>query len=214
MMKKNLCVLLALVCSLGLFAQEDEWKSYGRNDLKITYGAPSWYPIIFEVANMFGEEMLDVIIQDLGLESKHKGNYHYFGNVGLQYHYQVAKWCRVGASFNWDGSYSYYYNDKEHNHRIGKRTDNFITMMASCQFTYLHRKYVRLYSGVELGTTCWLSEAKYDDPIKNNKDKAYWMLGANVTLIGVNAGGPHVYGIAELNVGAASIIDAGIGFRF
>lgn len=41
-----------------------------------------------------------------------------------------------------------------------------------------------------------------------------WLPAINLTVLGVNAGGKHVWGLAELNLGSDAIFRAGIGVQF
>ena len=93
-MRKIFVVMMAAVLgSASLMAQEVQtahWEDQ-RNSLSISAGY---------VSGFFFSKL---IIAWIGPAASHARKTDYYGSYGLQYHYQVNSWCRVGAKFNWEG---------------------------------------------------------------------------------------------------------------
>lgn len=186
-MKRFLIGAMSLMIASSLFAQgaEYDWRDY-RHTVILSYGSPSLV-----------DGMVDGLVWlfTWGQEETAKST----GQIGVQYGYNALKWLRVGGRFSYLGSYYPGYEPYTHSCKVSGRVD----------FTYLNRRYVTLYSGVELGASVNYNVYSLPD---DNYVKPSLVIG--VTPIGIQAGGSHVFGMAELNIGSTEIIRAGIGIRF
>lgn len=116
------------------------------------------------------------------------------GEHALHYRWNALQWLRVGGDLSYS-RLSYTMTNS------GDYLFNRMGMQAKIDFTYLNRRYVKLYSGLGLGIgVLW----GYEPPIKP-------MPQFTLTPIGVEAGGDRVYGLAEINIGTTAIFQAGIG---
>lgn len=108
---------------------EYDWRNH-RHSLLVSYGTPS--VLATSVAGF-------VWILNLGNDK-----YPLFvGPVSVEYDYNVLKWLRVG------GRLSYMYvRDKS---RYGSGDNHVLGATARLDFTYLNRRKIKLYSGLELG---------------------------------------------------------------
>lgn len=233
--------------------EEYDWQEW-RNDITITAGpwsAPNM------VISLFGQTIINATpIKDYASI----GNVYISGNYGLNYHYQLKRWFALGAKVTYEwSSFNLMYsgndaqvhsalmeqlptqtktntNDYSDNYRLlGQSYQQAITAMFSMQFTYLNKRLVKLYSGIDLGAGVAIWERKnvwngdipetaqaVNDDLKKINDikneladakKAYFIPAFNLTPIGVKVG-TRVYGMAELNIGFESLIKLGIGARF
>ena len=104
------------------------------------------------------------------------------------------RWLRIGAIAN----YEYWMGDiKTHDAAV----------LAKVDFTYINKEHLRLYSGVGLGVGVHIE--KYADGTVAGR----YIPAVIGTPIGLQAGSPKVYALVETNVGSASFLRVGIGFR-
>ncbi|MBP5319075.1 MAG: hypothetical protein J6Y77_06710 [Paludibacteraceae bacterium] len=124
-----------------------------------------------------------------------------YGNYGVGYAHEFLPWLSVTGKCLYEGYDNLIYTDKEKTELERKYLTSVVTLMPGVRFTYLNRKYVRLYSSVDLGAT-YMTDT---DP--------KWIFAFNVTPIGVQAGN-RVYGLAECNLGCDAIFKVGLGVKF
>ena len=205
-MKRILClVVLATTLSLSTRAQEEyHWNDF-RHSLSITAGCPSGYWA-------FRGLLVDIWVSAFD----HAANSKYYGAYSLNYHYQCLWWLRAGFKAAWEGDSHDIYAEKEKTNMKGHSFGHTVTLMPSCQFTYLNRRYVQLYSGIDVGVGVMMRENHYINGYTDGNGKtdnlSYSFLPAiNITPIGVCFGNERVYGLAEINVGADAIFKGGIG---
>lgn len=119
------------------------------------------------------------------------------GPFTIDYGYNIKHWLRVG------GTFSYLYGEK-----VNERLDHVFGFVARVDFTYLNRRKVKLYSGYGMGVAL----------LYRQRNRSYNYLDFepcfNLCLIGVHAGGDHVFFLGECNFGTSEAFRAGIGFHF
>lgn len=178
-----------------------DWRKY-RSSLSVTAGSPSLLSgttgIMFAVKDAFNEP----------------NNHTYIaGTYGIHYGYNALKWLRVGGGI----SYGHFKTEATYmKKRHVERYDELI-LLAKVDFTYLNRRYVRLYSGVGAGVD-FTFMSKTVDGKRLSEDEAGKFFQAlpawTFTALGVEAGGKRVYGIAEVNIGFTDLLRVGLGVRF
>lgn len=203
-------LVVALFVSTALFAQEEastkstyNWQDH-RHSLSVSAGSPSLF------SGTVG------ILTALFDAFEHTGNPHVkiFGSYGIHYGYNALSWLRVGGSFvysGWnelatDAPANYYHKESYHE----------FSFIGKVDFTYLNREHVRLYSGVGIGGILNMTDTYgYVSNFAPDSERTYFPnLAWTVTPIGIEAGGKYVYGLAEINIGTADLLRAGIGVRF
>lgn len=215
-MKKVLCLTMLLATlSLTAHAQEEvqqetqpynySWSDY-RHSLSVTVGIPSGY-------YLFREILVDIWVSAFD----HAKNGKYYGAYSMQYHYHCLSWLCTGFKASWEGdSHDIYGKQDETEYLKGHSFGHTVSLMPSLQFTYLNKRHVQLYSGLDVGVNVMLRENHYvngyTDSDGNPDNVNYTFLPAiNVTPIGVCFGNERVYGLAEVNLGADAIFKGGIG---
>lgn len=196
-------LFFSLLLLLGMTAQMSaadklgyDWKDK-RHSISLSYGSPS---LISGTSGVFSS-----------LFSGKDAQSHLYGTYGVHYGFNVLRWLRVGGSLlnsGWE---------------ITKQNENYTSrdvyyegqLMGKADFTYLNRRYVRLYSGLGVG----ISVAKHNKySTQPDANIAPIPLEAHVafavTPFGLEAGGKHVFGLAEINIGTAEVLRAGLGVRF
>lgn len=208
-MKKTGLIALAILLTLTASAQSENGDlNAQQNHLSVSGGPVSamYFGVgwIFDFVNAFVDR------QD---------NTTHYGNYAINYHRQLKDWLRVGVKADWEGAGYRFYTDDTKSEAQGMHTMHWVSAMASCQFTYLHHPHVMLYSGVDLGVGALLMDDRYYDGYTNADGQRHTLEcevipAINITAIGLNAGGKHVYGLVELNIGFDALVKVGIGTAF
>ena len=209
-MKRLLSMCMVLLLATATYSQSSadyDWQAH-RHNLSVGGGYMSGiYPfrtLIITIGSNIGDN---------------GGQVQYYGSYGLQYHYQALSWLRAGAKLSYEGDGYRFYSSRDDEAKatpIGYTTGHCAALMASCQFTYLNREHVKLYSGIDFGLGVYfLNKQYYDgytDSDGNTHELQYVFLPAfNLTALGVSFGGEQVYGLAELNLGYEAMLKLGIG---
>ncbi len=118
-----------------------------------------------------------------------------YGYYGIQYHYNINKWCRTGMKFSAD---------------INRMTINdntqfvsYLNLLASAQFTYYNENKWRVYSGADAGLCILLLP-------HINSTKV--LPAVNITPLGFSYGRGFIV-FAEINLGSDAVIKGGFGLR-
>lgn len=135
----------------------------------------------------------------------------WYGQYGVNYHYQVKHWCQVGAKFTVESTKITRYTDTTKVLMQDVSKEFLCTFMPSVRFTYLNRPWVRLYSGVDVGIGYFVDNKK--NSANEVTRSGNFFFAFNVTPIGVNVG-KKFYGMFETNIGFESVLKVGIGARF
>lgn len=135
------------------------------------------------------------------------------GTYGIHYGYNVLKWLRVGGGL----SYGHFKTEATYMKKLHVERYDELILLAKVDFTYLNRRYVRLYSGVGAGVDFTFMSKTVDGKrlSEDEAGKSFIPLPAwTVTALGVEAGSKRVYGIAEVNIGFTDLLRVGVGVRF
>ena len=194
-----LCIALAMGFTAASMAQHYDWKD-SRNSLSVSVGSPSF---------LSGTQGFFNLLFRGGNDDETQARI--FGTYGIHYGFNATRWLRVGASAFYSG-----WKISEIKEAITQtdRSDELV-LLAKVDFTYLNRKYVRIYSGAGIGadltTLRKYRNGSLVDEEGNGSLTPY--LGWTVTPIGLEAGGKRLFGLLEVNIGHADLLRAGIGVR-
>lgn len=212
-MKRLLTIMLAVMMAATTMRagdtsriHGDEWESH-RSTLSFTAGYMSLF--------YFGASSLSWIP---ALSSNGAKDIKYYGGFGIHYHHQNFWWLRSGFKMNWEGS-SFSMVDAPTTNPKGTSFVHMAALMGSVEFTYINLKYFQMYAGIDLGLGVYVRDDRYSGEYADSKGNkhpiSYAFLPAlNITVLGLSAGGEHVFGLLEAGVGMETLIKAGIGFRF
>lgn len=216
-MKKLFCALLSLFMVSGMFAQDDinlldlikdtpaitdtqqvntttpadatpqeyDWRSH-RHSFTLTLGTLSL------VENFVAELGWILTLGDQEMV--------FVGPASLQYDYNILRWLRVGGRFSYGYQATKGMSPVYHAFFMSGRVD----------FTFLNKRKVKLYAGLETGLG--LSLNQYPTHNEDNFVKVLPVIG--FCPLGIQAGGDHVYFMAETNIGNTEIFRLGIGMHF
>ncbi|MBQ7550203.1 MAG: hypothetical protein IJT04_01580 [Bacteroidales bacterium] len=134
----------------------------------------------------------------------------WYGQYGVNYHYQVKHWCQLGVKFTIESSKITRYTDTTKWVVKSVSKEVLCVFMPSVRFTYLNRPWVRLYSGVDVGVGYFIDNK---DNVSESTRSGNFFFAFNVTPIGVNVG-KKFYVMFETNFGFDSVFKVGLGARF
>lgn len=205
MRHRILTIILLLAMAGGAIAQERDIQTIKpsrhspyHNDITLTGGLVSLYGA-FMIHDGF-----------VAMPPPYMTSVRYCGNYGVQYHHNFKWWFQYGVKATAEfGNVFRYAEDRTA--MTGYTNESMWTLMPSIRFTYLNRNWVRLYSGLDMGVAIQYSDDKLYEPGHTGKYlESHFAF--NMTPIGINVG-KKVYGMFEFNIGAASFIKFGIGYR-
>ena len=113
-------------------------------------------------------------------------------NIFFDYQYRVNNWLSAGVQVNtiWDKGSDYIFNDWVTDARILDFTEGWVHVIPSATFTYFHRDWVNLYSGIGVGYAMQLET-------KDQTRNIWHTFAAQATLLGVSVGKNHWFGSFE-----------------
>jgi hypothetical protein len=168
------------------------------------YGAPSNSDILIPLFKMFGTAAT--------LGGYTEKNMRATGSFSVGYKYRFEKVASLGATYSvgvntgdvfWSSDY------------WGKFRGTHHTIAVECDFRYMTREIVNLYSTVGLAATFSRHQYTPQDPNDQKLDPfRFVMPDFQVSLIGIKVGSYRVGGFAELGLGYKGIINFGAYVRF
>ncbi len=225
--------MCAALCSLASVA--NDW----TNDITVAAGpfsAPN-FGFVFYANSIIGATNA---AGKVSLE-----NFSYVGSYSFNYHKQLKSFLALGVKATYEQNACDVFSTDTRpsvlavmgsaHEFVGHSNIHLLTAMASLQFTYVHTRIVKLYSGVDLGIGfgIWQRSQVWDKTIPaaaqeldpelkkvadfrdkyNNGTSLYALPAFDITPIGIKVG-MRVYGLAEINIGYDALFKLGVGVRF
>ncbi|MDE6569927.1 MAG: hypothetical protein K2K43_04825 [Alistipes sp.] len=204
---KKLSLLLFLLTALPtvLAAQEaipacNRAQFVPQHELRLTAGA---YPLLPYINTWHGCDA----DHPAGFSRTHRGPVYTSGVWSLAYDYRFRKWFDLGLAFSYYGEYSTSYNNSDFSFAARNRS-HAITVMPVARFTWLNRRWVRMYSSLGLGATFAFGELDHNTDYFRETSAAL-----QFTPIGISVG-RSLFGFAEIGLGAQGTLMLGIGYQF
>ena len=141
------------------------------------------------------------------------GAYKTTCGYSLSYMYSPRKWLAFGLNVGYVGWWQSQFSNTT-NALHSTTFEHHIMFVPTVRFSYLNRRYVRLYSSLGIGYGACLVRTRDSNgvPTKhNNYNESF--VPVQLTPIGVSVG-RKLFGFAELTVGSMANLSAGIGYRF
>lgn len=134
----------------------------------------------------------------------YKGPRYTCGVWTAAYGYNFSKWLYVGGGVSWYSEFSSVYSNVD-NSKQRKDSYSLVSVMPTVRFSWLNRKWVRMYSTIGFGLSIETErhEMKYTTRY----------VGSKFTPVGIMVG-RSFYGFAELSIGTQGFAIAGFGYRF
>ena len=113
-------------------------------------------------------------------------------NIFIDYQYRVNSWFAAGVQVNtiWDKGTDYSYNRGANDFQLIDFTEGWLHVIPSATFTYFHRNWVNLYSGIGVGYAMQLET-------KDQTRNIWHTFAAQATLLGISVGKNHWFGTFE-----------------
>ena len=113
-------------------------------------------------------------------------------NIFIDYQYRVNSWLAAGVQVNtiWDKGSDYIFDDFVTDVRILDFTEGWVHVIPTATFTYFHRDWVNLYSGIGVGYAMQLET-------KDQTRNIWHTFAAQATLLGISVGKNHWFGSFE-----------------
>lgn len=199
MTKYKLLPLFILILGYSIANAQEK----GASDLRIGYGIGT--------SNDMLNLLTDAITYPASLGTITYTNEVNSGAIFLEYNYAIKNKLTLGVDLVYEG---FFKDVVSFDTVIGKQRDNTLTFGVKCDYNYLSKPTVRLYSGIALAFSLMMQQFTSNDPattgVTNANNGAF---NFQVTGIGVRYG-KQIAGFAELGFGYKGILSAGLSFQF
>jgi len=198
-MKKNLIMAaVAMMTAMNVSAQN------GYNETK--------HEVAISAGALSNSQIIDVF-ENLGgaLVGAKFENETFTGPISAEYFYHVKNWLGVGGilAYGQNKQDVYLLGDKD-----GVSKNTYLTLMPAVKFDWLRKKNFGMYSKLAVGAT--MRNEKYDsyDASSKNSDDSEVHVNWQISLLGIEAGGPTIRGFIELGTGEQGIALVGLRYKF
>ncbi len=203
-MKKLLFLLLLPVLLPSALSAQEETPVRKRepfvrqHELRLTAGA---YPVLPFWIDLGCEDYRPVF------DRTHRGPVYTAGAWSLSYDYRFRKWFDLGLTLGYYGEYSRSYSNMNAS-PVGRNRAHAITVMPAVRFTWLNRRWVRMYSSLGLGATFVFGHRDHNTDSFRERHVAF-----QFTPVGISVG-RSLFGFAEIGAGAQGCLMMGVGYKF
>jgi hypothetical protein len=139
-----------------------------------------------------------------------------YGGIMAGYNRDLNRVLSIGFLLNYEHlSYSGYYYPSESSPHKEKAaiSDNVITEVTMLTIHYIHKPMIKMYSAVGLGASFAFSDVRNESSSTISASTRDILFAGQVTFIGLRVG-RSLGGFFEIGVGSASVISAGISYKF
>lgn len=183
----TLTILIACIVWNSAQAETKENRAETPHELRIGVGDCSIY-----YAQRYTNPLHPPVVS--GMEGIEKSRHFdlILPNIFIDYQYRVNSWFAAGVQVNtiWDKGTDCTINIAEMEAQLIDFSEGWIHLIPTATFTYFHREWVNLYSGIGVGYAMQI-EAKH-------KARNVWhTFAAQATLLGISVGKGHWFGSFE-----------------
>ena len=197
---KKFFVMIAVAMMTAMSVNAQNGYDETKHEVAISAGALSNSQII-DVFETIGGSLVGAKFE----------NESFTGPISAEYFYHVKNWLGVGGilAYGENKQDVYLLGDKD-----GVSKNTYLTLMPAVKFDWLRKKHFGVYSKLAVGAT--LRNEKYDSVDASSKDDSDSELHVNwqVSLLGIEAGGPTIRGFLELGTGEQGIALIGLRYKF
>ena len=186
-MKRIIIIMTLLIAWNSAQAETKETRAENPHELRIGVGDCSIYyaqrystpvppPVVPSAEEIGDSRHFDLILP----------------NIFIDYQYRVNSWFAAGVQVNtiWDKGTDYSYNRGANDFQLIDFTEGWLHVIPSATFTYFHRNWVNLYSGIGVGYAMQLET-------KGDTRNVWHTFAAQATLLGISVGKNHWFGTFE-----------------
>ena len=147
-MKRIIIIMTLLIAWNSAQAETKETRAENPHELRIGVGDCSIY-----YAQRYSTPVPPPVVpgaEEIG-DSRHFDLI--LPNIFIDYQYRVNSWFAAGVQVNtiWDKGTDYSYNRGANDFQLIDFTEGWLHVIPSATFTYFHRNWVNLYSGIGVG---------------------------------------------------------------
>lgn len=186
-MKRIIIIMTLLIAWNSAQAETKETRAENPHELRIGVGDCSIY-----YAQRYSTPVPPPVVpgaEEIG-DSRHFDLI--LPNIFIDYQYRVNSWFAAGVQVNtiWDKGTDYSYNRGANDFQLIDFTEGWLHVIPSATFTYFHRNWVNLYSGIGVGYAMQLET-------KGDTRNVWHTFAAQATLLGISVGKNHWFGTFE-----------------
>lgn len=210
-MKKTILLILLLGVTVTGITQENkriQRPFIPKHEIRLGIGA---IPLVPDIGVSYGTDydryFPDNLSDIYDMELTYAGQKYITGAVSAGYTYDIKQWLSAGGTLSYFGLYQNFY-DKPTDVELVSRNSHNLSITAMLRFTYLNRRYVRLYSQIGIGLGMATTEGK------GTPSSTKFHLTGHLTPFGI-AVGSKVFGFGEfLGAGNQGFVVLGVGYKF
>ncbi len=176
---------------------------FNHNEVFIGYGALSTYDLFLAT--------FKIITPIYTLGTYGERNMRFTGNLAVGYKYRFERVASLGVTYAYGGIRGDVYAGGE---LWGPSLSSHHSLAVECDFRYLTRRVVNLYSTVGLGAVYMQQTITPENSADRRQRWCMPLVDFHLSFIGVKIGGNHFGGFAELGVGYKGIFSFGAYARF
>ena len=186
-MKRIIIIMTLLIAWNSAQAETKETRAENPHELRIGVGDCSIY---------YAQRYSTPVPPPVVLGAEEIGDSRHFDlilpNIFIDYQYRVNSWFAAGVQVNtiWDKGTDYSYNRGANDFQLIDFTEGWLHVIPSATFTYFHRNWVNLYSGIGVGYAMQLET-------KGDTRNVWHTFAAQATLLGISVGKNHWFGTFE-----------------
>ena len=185
----TLTILIACVAWNTTLAETKETRAETPHELRLGVGDCSIY-----YAQRYTTPVPPSVPQDPDVEDVKKSRHLslILPNIFIDYQYRVNSWFAAGVQLNtiWDKGTDPHYNPGAKDVLLVDFTEGWIHVIPTATFTYFHREWVNLYSGIGVGYAMQIES-------KSRTRNVWHTFAAQATLLGISVGKNHWFGNFE-----------------
>lgn len=222
MMKSKVLGMLAAILFCGTLSVQAQYYDH-KHEVGISIGGASNTQILGAFSDFF-EIVTEVTVTSVMTGGQAVGYYTYsdkksFPNVAAEYFYRLSEVVGIGGFL----SYNHVKRDMYVNFKTGSYTSsqqkqgsakrsNF-SIIPAVKIDYLRNKNFGMYTKLGVGLSM-MSESQKDNEKGEVYDKTEYNVNFQASLLGIEAGTPHLRGFLELGVGEQGLALIGARYKF
>ena len=208
-MKRLIILLIATIAAISASAQNLEpQENSKRNKLPFTQQhevrVSAGISPMFTISNMY-----DYVPSPYYVPRIIDGPTYTTGAINLSYAYRFRRWFDLGLLLSYNCEYKRQFNALSGDYLHRKYQHN-ITIMPTIRFTWLNRKWVRMYSSLGMGMTINTTSTTGSGGSTDGNSYAF---AFQCSYLGLTVG-RSLFGFAELGFGPKGVAIFGMGYRF
>ena len=182
-------VRTAAVISLLLFSFNAAYAQTrtGDSEIRFSYGGAVYTPHVLSYSDSHDNSIYSFLVSNLSDPKNVRSS----GILSLSYSYFLEDWLSVGGTVGTAFLYTDFEDNYSHTEFSSSMTHGYVSLMAGVRFHFLNKKWVRLYSDVNIGVNMLYGK---------NVSAVYSELAFQTSPFGISIG-KKVSGFLELSIG-------------